>query len=59
MADAHAPTGRDYYAGKTILLTGATGLVGKALIEAVLRRSPRSDASTSSCARAPTRSAAA
>ena len=40
MADAQAPTGRDYYAGKTILLTGATGLVGKALIEAVLRALP-------------------
>jgi len=40
MAAVHAPTGRDYYAGKTILLTGATGLVGKALIEAVLRALP-------------------
>ncbi len=40
MADSHAPTGRDYYSGKTILLTGATGLVGKALIEAVLRALP-------------------
>ncbi|MDZ7801210.1 MAG: SDR family oxidoreductase [Trueperaceae bacterium] len=33
-------TGRGYYAGKTILLTGATGLVGKALIEAILRKLP-------------------
>ena len=34
------PTGRGYYTGKTLLLTGATGLVGKALIEAVLRALP-------------------
>lgn len=40
MADVHAPAGRDYYAGKTILLTGATGLVGMALVEAVLRTLP-------------------
>ena len=40
MAEAHTPAGREYYAGKTLLLTGATGLVGKALIEAVLRALP-------------------
>ena len=33
-------TGSGYYTGKTLLLTGATGLVGKALIEAVLRKLP-------------------
>ncbi|MFQ5872689.1 MAG: SDR family oxidoreductase, partial [Dehalococcoidia bacterium] len=31
---------RDYYAGKVILLTGGTGLVGTVLMEAVLRRLP-------------------
>ena len=34
------PTGRAYYAGRTILLTGATGLLGKALIEAIVRTLP-------------------
>jgi 1-acyl-sn-glycerol-3-phosphate acyltransferase len=33
-------SGRAYYAGKAILVTGATGLVGKALIETVLRALP-------------------
>lgn len=32
--------GRGYYADTTILLTGATGLVGKALIEAIVRTLP-------------------
>lgn len=32
--------GRVYYSGKTLLLTGATGLVGKAFVEAVLRTLP-------------------
>lgn len=34
------PLGSEYYSGKTILLTGATGLVGKALVEAILRKLP-------------------
>ncbi len=40
MAEADVSVGRGYYAGKAILVTGATGLVGKALIEAVLRTLP-------------------
>ncbi len=32
---------KDYYADKTILLTGGTGLVGKVLIEKVLRQLPQ------------------
>src|SRR5690554_6389728 len=31
---------RDYYPGKTLLITGGTGLVGKALLEAILQRLP-------------------
>ena len=30
----------DYYAGKTILLTGATGFLGKVVLEKVLRSLP-------------------
>ncbi len=30
----------EYYAGKTLLLTGATGFLGKALLEAILRKLP-------------------
>ncbi len=33
-------TRRDYFPGKTLLITGGTGLVGKALIEAILQRLP-------------------
>jgi 1-acyl-sn-glycerol-3-phosphate acyltransferase len=40
MSDAHLGTGRAYYAGKAVLVTGATGLVGKALIETILRTLP-------------------
>jgi 1-acyl-sn-glycerol-3-phosphate acyltransferase len=40
MADAHVSTGRAYYAGRAVLVTGATGLVGKALIETILRTLP-------------------
>lgn len=40
MAEADMSVGRAYYAGKAILVTGATGLVGKALIEAMLRTLP-------------------
>ena len=40
MTAAATHPGRDYYAGKTLLLTGASGLVGKALIETVLRALP-------------------
>lgn len=31
----------EYYAGRTILLTGATGLVGRAVLETLLRRLPQ------------------
>jgi alcohol-forming fatty acyl-CoA reductase len=41
MSEADMSVGRAYYAGKAILVTGATGLVGKALIEAVLRTLPK------------------
>ena len=40
MSNAQGGTGRAYYAGKAILVTGATGLVGKALIETILRTLP-------------------
>ena len=30
----------DYYTGKTILLTGATGFLGKVILEKVLRSLP-------------------
>ncbi len=40
MSAAVSHPGRAYYSGKTLLLTGATGLVGKALIETVLRSLP-------------------
>jgi alcohol-forming fatty acyl-CoA reductase len=40
MSKAEGGTGRAYYAGKAILVTGATGLVGKALIETILRTLP-------------------
>jgi len=40
MSETHAAVGRAYFSGKAILVTGATGLVGKALIEAVLRTLP-------------------
>lgn len=40
MRAAATNPGRGYYAGKTLLLTGATGLVGKALIETVVRALP-------------------
>ena len=40
MTETATHPGRSYYAGKTLLLTGATGLVGKALIETVLRTLP-------------------
>jgi fatty acyl-CoA reductase len=32
---------QDYYAGKTLLITGATGLVGKVLVEKLLRELPQ------------------
>ncbi|MEX2381758.1 MAG: SDR family oxidoreductase [Opitutales bacterium] len=34
------PIGSEYYSGKTLLVTGATGFVGKVLIEAILRNLP-------------------
>jgi 1-acyl-sn-glycerol-3-phosphate acyltransferase len=40
MPNPHGGTGRAYYAGKAILVTGATGLVGKALVETILRTLP-------------------
>ncbi len=40
MTETDAHVGRAYYAGKTLFLTGATGLVGKVFIEAVLRELP-------------------
>lgn len=40
MSRAHVGAARGYYTGKAILVTGATGLVGKALVEAILRTLP-------------------
>lgn len=31
----------DYYAGKSVLITGATGFMGKVLVEKLLRSCPR------------------
>lgn len=31
---------REFYAGKTLLITGATGFVGKVILEKILRTSP-------------------
>lgn len=33
----------DYYAGKTIMLTGGTGFIGKVLVEKILRCCPDVD----------------
>jgi alcohol-forming fatty acyl-CoA reductase len=40
MSELPEGMGRAYFAGKAILVTGATGLVGKALIETILRTLP-------------------
>jgi 1-acyl-sn-glycerol-3-phosphate acyltransferase len=40
MSELPEDMGRAYYTGRAILVTGATGLVGKALIETVLRTLP-------------------
>ncbi len=37
----HLPAGSAYYAGKTLFLTGGTGLVGQATIETILRALPQ------------------
>lgn len=38
---SNKPTIPDFFAGKNIFITGATGFLGKALIEKLLRSAPK------------------